>query len=204
MSTRTYNLRTRAEVIQPQAPSQVQNELTPRQFSVSPLRDPPPHMSARPGNPTLLYSEVVASRSLSPVKGNSSATAAHPEGGSEVERFPIGPLQRDTRVVPTVSRENILPVEGNTSSGVNNSPEDPGEDTWTTVKRRRARSLESFELIRKGLTKEQAQTVKAAAETLTKSQKETLSHRQRKVAHRRTDSSSSREEGPSKTKGKKY
>ena len=183
MSTRTYNLRTRAEVTQPQAPSQVRNELTPRRFSVSPLRDPPPHMSAHPGNPTMLYSEVVASQSPSPAKQASSATFAHPEGGSEVGRLPVGPLQRDTRAVPTISRENILPVEGNASSGVNDSPEDPGEDTWTTVKCRQACSLKSFELIRKGLTKEETQTVKAAAETLTRSQKETLSHRQRKVTH---------------------
>lgn len=191
MSTRTYNLRTRTEVSRPQVQGQVQEELTSCRFSMSPLHDSPPHMSARPGNPTLLYSEVVASRSPSPVKEPSSTTVDNPAGVPESESLPVGRLQPDTRAVPSISRENISIVEENTSSGVNNSPEEPGEATWTTVKRRRARSLESFELIKKGLTKEQAQTVKAAAEALTKSQNKVLSHRQKKLTHRRNSSSSS-------------
>ena len=124
MSTRTYNLRTHAEATWPQALSQVQNELTPCQFSMLLLHDSPSHISACPSNPTLFCSKFVAFWSPSPIKEASSTTVAHPEGGPEAERLRVGHLQPDAHVVPTISRENILLVERNTSSGVNNSPEE--------------------------------------------------------------------------------
>ena len=54
----------------------------------------------------------------------------------------------------------------------------------------------------RGLTKDQVQTVKAAAETMTKSQKNLVDNRNKKIPHIRGNSSSSREEGPSRHKGK--
>ena len=117
----------------------------------------------------------------------------------------------EIRVVPTISRENIKGVEQDTSSEGNDSPEDPGDAPWTTVKRRRARSLESYELASKdcsgsrnakGLTLEQVQAVKAAVKTLTMSQKDVIREREKKVTQQRGTSSSSREKGPSRPKGK--
>ena len=119
-------------------------------------------------------------------------------------------MRPEIRVVPTVSRENIKGVEQDTSSEGNDSPEDPGDAPWTTVKRRRARSLESYELASKdrsgssnakGLTLEQVQAVKAAAETLTMSQKDVIREREKKITQRRT-SSSSREKVLPRAKGK--
>jgi len=132
-----------------------------------------------------LYSEVVSPRTPSPLRENSSETVLIPEGNPFPERDLVGRTPPEIKVVPTDSRENIRHIEENISSNEDTSPKDLGSE-WTTVKRRRARSLESsFELIRKGLTKEQTQSVNGAADTLTKSQKETLSHRQRKLTHRR-------------------
>ena len=167
-------------------------------------------MSASPGRPSSLYSEVVAGRNPSALKEASSAAVAHPGGGPEPEALPTRPLQPDEQVVPTVSRDNRQRSEEDTSVGDNVSPKDPGEPAWTTVERRRARSFESFDLVRshsgsngrKGLTLEQAQTVNAAADALTKSQKAALSKRHKKVTHHRNGSSSSRGEGASRPKGK--
>ena len=124
--------------------------------------------------------------------------------------MPTRPLQPDEQVVPTVSRDNRERSEEYASVGEDVSPKDPGEPAWTTVERRRARSFESFDLVRsqagsnglRGLTSEQAQTVRAAADALTKSQKANLSKRQKQVTHRRNGSSSSRGEGASRPKGK--
>ena len=49
---------------------------------------------------------------------------------------------------------------------------------------------------------DQVQTVRAAAETLTKSQKEVIEQRKRKITHQRKSSSSSQGKGTSKAKGK--
>ena len=75
MSTRIYNLRTRTEVGQA-SQSYLQNESTHRRLSPSPARDPPPHMVGSRllgGSPSALYSDVVASRSPSPVKETTTA-----------------------------------------------------------------------------------------------------------------------------------
>lgn len=86
-------------------------------------------------------------------------------------------------------------------------------EPWTTVRRRRACSLESFSLepVKKGQTKhnkfdgltlDQVQAVRAAADNLTKSQKKVIEQRKKKMTHQRERSSSSRGEGASRPKGK--
>ena len=83
---------------------------------------------------------------------------------------------------------------------------------WTTVRRRRARSLSSLNencsLGREGmtssreLTEEQSQVVKAATTNMTTPQREMVSRRQKKVPVRRGSPTPSQEEGPSRKKGK--
>ena len=209
MSSRTYNLRNRLEAgiaTQLTAPSvsTLPRPLTP------PVRDLPPHMPGGPpqnDSPVALYSDIVASRSPSPLKETSTATTHHTAVEPNAERPPIGgsgpgiknvPVSKDAYDVPTVPNKPVI------------SPQDPGDEPWTTVRRRRARSLESLDPIRsysgslsaKDLTPDQVRMVQAATENLTNNQKRVLSNRQRKVAHQRMSSSSSRGEGPSKPKGK--
>ena len=86
MSTRIYNLRTRAEV-GPPGQSQNQNELTTRRLSPSPTRDTPPHMVGSRllvGSPLALYSDVVASRSPSPLKETPTAPISRVVGDCHV------------------------------------------------------------------------------------------------------------------------
>ena len=212
MSTRTYNLRTRVEAgLNTQ--SRIQNEPASRGLSPSPTRDVPPHMtnyrllSASPA----LYSDVVAERSPSPLKEKTLAPLTSSAEEVEVVGSPIGISQPSVHVVPPVSM--ILSENNNvhTSSEVNASQKEPEEPSWTTVKRRRVRSLDSSDLAKesqleskgqRGLTRDQVQTVKVAAEAMTKSQKTLVDNRNKKIPHRRGDSSSSREEGPSRRKGK--
>jgi Zinc knuckle len=214
MSTRTYNLRTRAEV-GPANQSRLQNNPVSRRVSPSPVRDLPPHLSGNRlpfSSPSALYSDVVASRSPSPLKETSVLVETHPVlDESERERPSLERSQPTVTLVPTISRENVEIVEEHTSSEADISPKDLGDAPWTTVKRRRARSLESFDIVRrshsesngaKGLTSDQVQTVKAAADAMSKSQKELLDKRKKKLTHQRKGSSSSRGEGPSQPKGK--
>ena len=211
MSTRTYNLRTRTEAGPiDQSSIRAQDNPIPRGLSTSPVRDPPPHMMARPGPNTALYSEVVASRSPSPSKEKSSATMGH-SSGPDADGAPTGRIQPEIKVIPTISRNNVEPVEEDTSGELSASPKEMDDATWTTVRRRRARSLESFDVVRQShsgsngqqsLTLKQTQVVNAATDAMTESQKEILKKRQRNLTHRRKDSVSSREEGTSKPKGK--
>ena len=83
---------------------------------------------------------------------------------------------------------------------------------WTTVGRRRARSLDSPSEGRapgregtnanRSLTKEQARAVETATINMTTPQKEVLRRRQRKIPVQRGSPSPSQGEGPSKRKGK--
>lgn len=147
--SRTYNLRTRAEVGSANQPlSRVLNDPIPRRRSPSPARDPPPHMTVNPRDPESpapLYSDVVASRSPSPLKNAPFASIGHTE--PVMERFPAVPLQPEIRIVPI--SENVDNIVGNTPSEINSFPKDPEGAVWTTVERRRTRSLESFDLIQK-------------------------------------------------------
>ena len=214
MSTRTYALRSRTDAGVATQP-RTQNNSTARQPSLSPSRDPPPHMAGRfPLSSAMpaLYSEVVSPRVPSPMRENPSGTVELPVRDTSPERPQVGRMPLGLTVVPTVSRENITGArENDTSSDKSNSPEDPGNEPWTTIKRRRARSLESYEPVRKSpsgniqanvLTVDQIQAVHAATTELTTSQKEKLKRRHKKMTHRRTSSSSSRGEGASKPKGK--
>ena len=92
--------------------------------------------------------------------------------------LPVGHLQPTLPVVPVISRENAENLNTHTSSEENVFPN--LEDVpWTTVSRR-ACSLESFDMVRRsrsrsngptGLTRDQTQTVAAAADALLTSQK---------------------------------
>ena len=212
MSTRTYALRSRTDAGVATQP-RTQNNSTARQPSLSPSRDPPPHMAGRfppPGAMPALYSEVVSPRAPSPLRENPSSTVELPVRDTSPERPQVGRTPLGMTVVPTVSRENITTTrENDTSSDI--SPKDPGNEPWTTIKRRRARSLESYEPARRSsseniqanvLTADQIQAVHAAATRLTTSQKKKLEKRHKKLTHRRTSSSTSRGEGASKPKGK--
>ena len=127
MSTRTYNLRTRADTGVASQP-RVQDDQDPhRSTTPLPRRDLPPHMSENrlvSGRATMLYSDVVASRSPSPVMRDSSVTVTR----SVVVPDDNGPsnigLRPEMPAIPTVSRENIKHVEMNTSSEEDSSPKD--------------------------------------------------------------------------------
>ena len=203
MSTRTYNLRTRQELgtfPQPRVPAV---EGSPPRSSAALTRDPPPHVPSLivdTDSPSALYSDVVASRPPSPRKETEA---------SVVLNVPRPPVRNggdvDTNVVPeinvgTTSEEDEPPIVKEKIS------------EWTTVRRRRARSLNSLNenrsLGREGitssreLTEEQSQAVKAATTNMTTPQREMVSRRQRKVPVRRGSPTPSREEGTSRKKGK--
>ena len=203
MSTRTYNLRTRQELgtfPQPRVPAV---EGSPPRPSAALTRDPPPHVPSLivdTDSPSALYSDVVASRPPSPRKETEA---------SVVLNVPRPPVRNggdvDTNVVPeinvgTTSEEDEPPIVKEKIS------------EWTTVRRRRARSLNSLNenrsLGREGitssreLTEEQSQAVKAATTNMTTPQREMVSRRQRKVPVRRGSPTPSREEGTSRKKGK--
>jgi len=72
-------------------------------------------------------------------------------------------------------------------------------NTWTTVKQRRAQSMSSLERTRK-ITGEQKQIVKEASRRLTHEQKKQIQCHQEKVQVRQNESMSLRGEGPSQPK----
>ncbi len=216
MSTRTYNLRARTDAGVATQP-RVRPESPVQQATPSPLRDLPPYVVGgyplTTGRTAALYSDVVASRSPSPQKESSNMVAV-PEVEPEDERIPQGssvPVS-DSRAVPAIINKIVTTPESGLFSEDNEPAQDTGDLLWTTVRRRRARSLESFEPVRKsssesgerkGLTRDQIQTVKAAADTLTEGQKDAIRDRQKRVTHHKRDpSSSSRGEGTSRPKGK--
>lgn len=139
----------------------------------------------------VLYSDVVAEHSPSLLKENPVAPVTPSAGNVEAMRLPVGHSQPSVHIVPPASQ---LHAENN------NEHTDLEDSSWTTVKRRRACSLDSNDLARgslsgnsgpRGLSKDQVQTVKAAAETLSKSQKDLLNKRSKKMTHHRENSSPS-------------
>ena len=123
----------------------------------------------------------------------------------------VGRAQPSVHVVPPASSILAENINIHTSGEVDTSQKDLEEPSWTTVRRRRARRLDSSDLAKKshleskgqrGLTNDQAQTVKAVAEAMTKSQRTLVDNITKKLPHRRGNSSSSRGEGPSHRKGK--
>jgi hypothetical protein len=96
-----------------------------------------------------LYSDIVASRSPSPLKEDSSITVAPSvESPPDYERPPISPLKSDDNDIHNVDNNNVMHGEPITSSDESPFPQDPEDATWTTVRRRRARSLGSLALDR--------------------------------------------------------
>ena len=172
-------------------------------MSTESTRDAPPHVPSLvldSDSPQALYSDVVASRPPSPRRETEAQVApsmiSHPIGRELVQ--------------------SLVP-------GINNSPASSEEDEppivkekiseWTTVNRRRARSLGSAandsRPLEKGgltsnreLTEEQSQAVRAATTNMTTPQRDVLHRRQKKVHMQQRSPTPSRKEGPSRQKGK--
>lgn len=192
MTTRTYNLRARAE-----APTTAQS-MMPNQLDTGPVLP--------------LYSDIAASRPPSPRKEASispAEPAEHPL--EEVDSEGIYGYSRMGAIID--SNIDHTRIDNDISSSENEPPRDPEEQQWITVSRRRAHSLDSGPRIHrisrekketrtKGLTKEQNQAVKAAVLTMNREQNELVQRRQEKVTANRGNSSPSRGEGPSRPKGK--
>ena len=205
MSTRTYNLRTRTDTAASAQPRMsFASGDRPRQPSVL-ARDVPPHlpsMTQRTEPGIALYSDIAASRPPSP-RRETEAIVARDNVSNHLESGVVVENNNTPKMVDTTTS-----FEGESPELESNEPEAP----WTTVQRRRARSLSSLDrnqTIRKKdggvkpeLTREQVKAVKEAATKLTAQQKETLRRRQRKVPVARRESVSSRGEGPSEPKGK--
>ena len=179
MSTRTYNLRTRTET-GTNAQSRIPT-LNDR-ASAALARDGPPQdsSSTRDTDPVVaLYSDVVASRPPSPRRENRNETSV--ARSTENDQLESGVL------VDNSTAPNIV---NSTSSDEEELPE-TNESHWTTVRRRRAQSLNSLNKVqnfskknsdvRRRLTSEQAQVVDKATTNLMEQQKEMLRRRQKKV-----------------------
>ena len=194
MSIRPYNLRNRHEagtVAQPMVPMST-NSLR---------RDIPPHIPNTMVDTdamTALYSDVVASRPPSPRKEIEASVVPSAEDSHSANVVPIGNI-------------NDLPLDRSSQSSYETETPMMDEGQWTTVQRRRARSLNSLDkarVSRKGtssgrkLTKEQLRLVEMASRRLTASQKEVLQRRHGMRPAERRESTSSRGEGPSRPKGK--
>ena len=203
MSTRTYNLRTRQELGTFPRPRVSATEGSPPHSSAVLTRDPPPHVPSLildTDSPSALYSDVVASRPPSPRKETEASVVPN------TTRPPV----RDGANVEV----NIAPEINVGTSSEEDEPPIVKEKffEWTTVKRRRARSLDSLNenrsLGREGmtssreLTEEQSQVVKAATTNMTTPQREIVSRRLKKVPVRKGSPTPSREEGTSRKKGK--
>jgi RNase H-like domain found in reverse transcriptase/Integrase zinc binding domain/Reverse transcriptase (RNA-dependent DNA polymerase)/Retroviral aspartyl protease/Zinc knuckle len=200
MSTRTYHLRTRQETAAA-AQSRIPTSANSRSRTTNELaRDPPPHARRLPfdtDDAAPLYSDVVASRPPSP---------------REETTVPMEPITERDRLVniAVIQNDTVPSYENNMSSYEGETPEQ--DEPWTTVRRRRARSLSSLDKAQsvnqeatrqeKGLTQEQLLAVKAASNSLTAKQKEVLRRRQKKIPIEEDNSSVSQEEGPSRDKGK--
>ncbi|KAF8799892.1 hypothetical protein BYT27DRAFT_7263507 [Phlegmacium glaucopus] len=213
MSTRTYNLRARTgtgiatqpgepsvEIPPAPAPIPLDRELATRVTGVNPAAD----------TTTVLrtYSDVVASRPPSPRREIPVSRSESPVRVIDE----TGALHRSAneRIISNKDNENCF--EKDISSDVSGSPQSEDDLPWTTVKRRRARSLSSLNRVRNNspetisrnrkLTSEQRQTVRAAAEALDKKQKHLIQRRQQIVQTRRKNSPRPQDEGTSKSKGK--
>ena len=163
--------------------------------------------------PVALYSDIVASRPPSPSKETSTSPAEpveHPSEEVDSEGV-FGYSKTEQVAVSTNDPKNIKDYTSSEPEG-SESPKRLEDQSWTTVKCRRARSLDSVSRDRKvsreketqakKLTKEQNQTVKAAVLAMNTEQSELVQRRQQKIAAHREKSPLSRGEGPSRPKGK--
>ena len=142
-----------------------------------------------------LYSDVTASRPPSPMRDRQISPSGNPTVGLGRNNVPRRPDDR------SVHSSDESSSEGHESSEEIETPDKIEDVPWTTIQRKRARSLDSFEN-RRQLTKEQAKAIKEATEKMTAGQKQQFQRRQERVRPRRDSSVSSRGEGPSKPKGK--
>ena len=173
------------------------------------VREPAPHLAGSivpTGAAPSLYSDVAASRPLSPVK---ETIPLRPTESAVREEATIVPHPTES-TVDVISTNDYEKLEHDTSSDLSNWSKRQDNAPWITVECRCARSLSSLERAQKDrerfltlkLNCEQKQTIHAATNTLTtKERQRILRHHEKMVAHR--DSSlSSRGEGPSRLKGK--
>jgi hypothetical protein len=204
--SRAYNLRTRTgtgiATQSGQVPEEAQSRSNETDNWAMDSETAAPHVVGTVSNAEVMmaavlrsYSDVVASRPPSPNRERPTLPTGIPTGNPGVVRVPEHPS------VP--NNEDVGDVSGGyaTSGEVETNP-DRADSHWTTVQRRRTRSLESIRNQRvKPLTAEQTRAVKKAAEGMTAEQKQHLQRRHEKVRPRR-DSLSSHGEGPSNPKGK--
>lgn len=173
------------------------------------VREPAPHLAGSivpTGTAPSLYSDVAASRPLSPVK---ETIPLHPTESAVREEATIVPHPTES-TVDVISTNDYEKLEHDTSSDLSNWSKRQDNAPWIIIECRCARSLSSLERAQKDrerfltlkLNREQKQTIHAATNTLTtKERQRILRHHEKMVAHR--DSSlSSRGEGPSRLKGK--
>ena len=204
--SRAYNFRTRTEVVGATAQSRIPVTSTGRpRGSIVEEQPLPPYVPSPTRDTELavpLYSDVAASRPPSPRKENRTEPA--------MARVPdSSPLESEV----LVEKPTVPDVDKTPSSTEEPTPEiNESENQWTTVRRRRARSLSSLDKAeylgsksgeaKKKLTAEQEKVVGMATTGMTAQQKETLRRRQQNTTVRRDSSMSSREEGPAEPKGK--
>lgn len=193
MSNRTYHLRMRTRM-GITAPSQVQNPL-----------DTDPVMA--------LYSEVAGLRPPSPTKETSSSESPVELVGRLFQEVDSEGVHGYSRTEMFAASNNHFEKTPNYTSSDDFEPSPRVEEQpWTTVKRRRARSLDSVPGIKsmgekkvtstKVLIGEQTQTVQAALLAMEPGESDLIQRRQQKIAPRCEDSSPSQGEGPSRPKGK--
>ena len=187
MSSRVYNLRTRIDTATAASPLVQNTDVA-----------------------AALYSDVVASRPPSPRKENSTSPAKpveHPSKEIDSEGvFGYSKTEQKT------ANENER-ISNSLSSDESELPKEL-ENQWTTVKRRRARSLDSQtdyrvpkisgvkETPAETLTRQQVRVVQAAEQALNPKQNELVQRRREKVVGHQQNSQPSRGEGPSRSKGK--
>ena len=145
MSVRTYNLRARADA---GVANQSRAENNPNTLLRNPMpfaREIPPHLEAtrETGEPAPLYSDVVASRPPSPQQDVASVTVARSAREPNEERVFTTP---SSQLRPVTARGHLRneKIEHYASSEESDLPQNQGDTQWTTVKRRRARSLGSL------------------------------------------------------------
>ena len=198
--SRSYNLRnrsgagvaTQSERALNESPSLIDvdthsNEVAPQDEGSTPV--------TKSTGPVRLYSDAVALRPPSPRREKLAQPSGKPVRDLDTK------VPERTSEVEGSREEDGSQNEGDSSSKEVETPDKVEYPSWTTVKRRRARSEGSLQY-KKPLTSEQANAVKRAAEGLTAEQKQKILRRQEKVRSRRDASVSSRGEGPSKPKGK--